>query len=78
MTPRLRHEAAVLALAVRFLTRLPVPAPAATPALLAATPRYYPLVGALIGTLGAGVLLAAAAFLPLPVAVVLALAATAP
>ena len=76
MTPRLRHEATVLALATAFLTRLPIPVPAATPALLAATPRYYPLVGGLVGTLGAGVLLIAATALPFPVAVLFALATT--
>lgn len=74
MNAHRRHEAAAaLVLATGFLTRLPVPAVAATPPRLAASLRWYPLVGALVGTLAAGALLAAAALLPMPVAVVLAL-----
>ena len=43
------NELAVFALAVQFLTRVPVPVGEAyTPARLAAAPRYYPLVGALV------------------------------
>ncbi len=61
---RLREEAAVALLAVQFLTRLPVPAPY-TPERLAATPRWYPAVGVLVGALAAAALwLAAQGFPP--------------
>ena len=70
------NELAVFALAVQFLTRVPVPAGAAfTPARFAATPRYYPLVGALAGALCAAVYALAQASLTPAVAVLLALAA---
>jgi adenosylcobinamide-GDP ribazoletransferase len=77
MRPRLRDEAAALLLAVQFLTRLPLRDPGFTPTRMAASPRYYPLVGALVGGLGALVLLAAGAALPWPVAVLASTAATA-
>lgn len=72
-----RDELAVFALAVQFLTRLPVPRdlPFSDARLLRAT-RYYPAVGLLVGAIGAAVLLAAAAALPWPVAVLLSMAAT--
>mgnify|MGYP001791974827 CR=1 FL=1 len=50
------NEFVVFALAVQFLTRFPVPlGDAYTPARLAATPRYYPLVGILVGALCAAI-----------------------
>ncbi|RBI83898.1 adenosylcobinamide-GDP ribazoletransferase [Rhodosalinus halophilus] len=72
-----RDEIGVFALAVQFLTRLPVPQDLAFSEgrLLRAT-RYYPLVGLLVGAIGAGVLLTAAMLLPWPVAVLLSMAAT--
>lgn len=71
------NELAVFALAVQFLTRVPVPVGAAfTPARLAAAPRYYPLVGALAGALCAAVYALAQASLTPAVAVLLALAAS--
>jgi adenosylcobinamide-GDP ribazoletransferase len=76
MSSRLRDEAAVLLLAVQFLTRLPLGDPGFTPARMAASPRYYPLVGAFVGGLGALVLLVAGAALPWPVAVLASTAAT--
>ena len=70
------NELAVFALAVQFLTRVPVPVGEAyTPARLAAAPRYYPLVGALVGALCAVVYSLAVAALTPAVAVLLALAA---
>ncbi|NWG45918.1 MAG: adenosylcobinamide-GDP ribazoletransferase [Alphaproteobacteria bacterium] len=49
-----RHEWVVFLLAVQFLTRLPVEVGAAyTPERLAASVRYYPAVGALVGLLTA-------------------------
>lgn len=50
MRRRLAEEVAVFALAVQFLTRLPLPRdPGYTPARLAATPRWYSAVGLLVG-----------------------------
>ncbi len=56
----LRHELAVLTLAIQFLTRLPVPANwAYTPERFQASVRYYPLVGAMVGAIGAVTLVVA-------------------
>ncbi len=73
----LRTEWTLFLLALQFLTRLPVPRdlPFSDDLLIRAT-RYYPLVGLLIGSLGAVVLVLAARWLALPVAVLLSLAAT--
>lgn len=51
MKARLREEGAVLLVATQFLTRLPVPEGAWTPARMAATPRWYPAVGLLVGAI---------------------------
>lgn len=52
MRARIAEEVAVFALALQFLTRLPLPADSGyTPERLAATPRWYPAVGLLIGGL---------------------------
>lgn len=52
MKQRLVEEGAILALAVQFLTRLPLPFdPGFTPERLAATPRWYPVVGLLVGAI---------------------------
>lgn len=66
-------------LAVQFLTRLPVPGTARlTPDQVASglvsAVGWFPLVGALIGTMTAAIALAAASLWPVPVAVVIALA----
>ena len=74
LAARARDEAAVFLLALQFLTRLPVPARGYTPARLAATPRWLPAVGALIGGLVALAWLAAAAVFPPVLAVLLATA----
>lgn len=71
---RLRHEAAVFLLALQFLTRLPLPDPGFTPARLAATPRWLPAAGVLIGALTALAWLAAAALFPPVLAALLATA----
>jgi adenosylcobinamide-GDP ribazoletransferase len=77
MTPRLREEVRVLALACAFLTRLPLPlAIHATPRRMAASLRYLPVIGALVGVVGAAVLLLAAQALPMAPAVLLSIAAT--
>jgi adenosylcobinamide-GDP ribazoletransferase len=73
---RLAEELALLATAAQFLTRIPLPAADHfTEQRLAAAPRYFPLVGALVGALCAGVYIAALAVFPASVAVLLALAA---
>lgn len=77
MTQRGPSDWQVFLLAVQFLTRLPVPRdlPFSEDLLIRAT-RYYPLVGLIVGTIGAAVLLAVAQALPMAVAVLLSLAAT--
>jgi len=64
------------ALAVRFLTRIPLPGedPARFAEDIGRAVTLFPLVGALVGALAAAPLLLGAALWPLPVAVVLALA----
>jgi adenosylcobinamide-GDP ribazoletransferase len=53
---RWREERAVFLLTVQFLTRLPVRDPALwSPERMAAIPRHFPLVGALVGVLMAAV-----------------------
>ena len=52
MRARIAAEWAIFLLALQFLTRLPVPAdPGYTPERFAATPRWHPAVGALVGAL---------------------------
>jgi adenosylcobinamide-GDP ribazoletransferase len=72
----MREQWAIFLLAVQFLTRLPVPASAGfTPERLTAATRFYPLVGALIGGLVAGVYALALLLWPPMVAVLLSIAA---
>ena len=76
MSNPLVNELRALALAVQFLTRLPVPSGATySPRREAAAVRYYPLVGALIGGLCAGVFMLAEIRFSGPLAVLLAVAA---
>lgn len=76
MSNPLVNELRALALAVQFLTRLPVPSVATySPRREAAAVRYYPLVGALIGGLCAGVFMLADIRFSGPLAVLLAVAA---
>lgn len=73
----LGNEAAIFALALQFLTRLPVPtARLFTEARLAAAPRYFPLIGALIGALAAAIYWGAAQFFPPLIAAILSTGAT--
>ncbi len=52
MRERLSEECAIFALALQFLTRLPLPAdPGYSPERFAASPRWYPAVGLLVGAL---------------------------
>ena len=63
--------------ALRFFTRLPVPAWVGhSQDQLDHAARYFPLVGVIIGAIGAGVTLAAAQLLPETPAVLLGMAAT--
>ena len=72
----MREELAKTALAIQFLTRLPLPAGLRfSPERMAGTPAYYPLVGLMIGGVCAGVYWLAALLLPGHVGVVLALGA---
>lgn len=74
---RLREEAAALAFAWQFLTRVPLPvAVRYTPGRLAASQAWLPAVGLLIGAIAAAVLLAASRILPPVPAVLLSMAAT--
>ena len=76
MNRALANEWNAFAVAIRFLTRLPIPGDATGgPEGLAAGVRYYALVGALIGIVCAGVYWLALLVLPGPVAIVLAIAA---
>ncbi len=72
---RLAGEAGLLALALGFLTRLPVPAPDYAPARMALSLRWYPVAGALIGAIAALVWWLAATVLPPALAALLAVAA---
>lgn len=77
MRADLRLEWTLFLLAVQFLTRLPVPRDLAfSDDLLIRATKYYPLVGALVGAIGAGVLWLFALWVPLHVAIVLSVAAT--
>lgn len=72
----MKHEFAKLALAIQFLTRIPLPVePGYTPERMAGTPAYYPLVGVLIGAVCSGVFWFASLGLPVFVSVLLALGA---
>ena len=71
------HELRLLFTALQFLTRVPVPRWVGfEPDWLNHSARYFPLIGAGVGAMGASVLWAAAQVLALPVAVWLSMAAT--
>lgn len=71
------REAQVFLLAVQFLTRLPVPRDLPfSERRQAEAAKYYPLVGLLIGALGAIVLWLTGQLFPMVIAVLLATAAT--
>ena len=74
---RAREEFAVFLLAVQLLTRWPVRSPAVfTEARLTASPRYYPLVGALVGAFAGCVFWLAHLVFPPSLALVLSTAAS--
>jgi len=66
----------LFAVAMQFLTRVPVPLGRFDPAWLHASARYFPVVGALVGATGAAVTLLAGALWPAMVAALLGMAAT--
>jgi adenosylcobinamide-GDP ribazoletransferase len=71
------HELRLVFVALQFLTRVPVPrAVGFDPAWLSASARPFPLVGAGVGAAAAAVLWLGAQAWPLPVAVLLSMAAT--
>ncbi len=70
------EEAALALVAIQFLTRLPVPAGVYAPARMAASPRWYPAAGALVGGIAALVWGAAAAVFPPLLAALLTTAAS--
>lgn len=77
MSPRLARQLNLALLAWQFLTRVPPPvAPVWGPRRMAAAPRYFPLVGLIIGAAGAGVYGFGVAIFPPVAAVLLSLAAT--
>jgi adenosylcobinamide-GDP ribazoletransferase len=73
----IRREAALVATALTFLTRLPLVArwSSADPAALNASLRYFPLCGALVGALLALVYSSALSLWPPPIAALLTLSA---
>ncbi|MEM7509218.1 MAG: adenosylcobinamide-GDP ribazoletransferase [Pseudomonadota bacterium] len=72
----MKHEGASFLLAVQFLTRIPVPSQTLyTPERMAASVRYYPLVGLLVGGFSGLVFLISDAVFPHVIAVLLAIAA---
>ncbi|MEM1151488.1 MAG: adenosylcobinamide-GDP ribazoletransferase [Pseudomonadota bacterium] len=71
----MRDEGASFLLAIQFLTRVPVGSDRLyTPKRLAASVRYYPLVGVLIGCVSAAMFLASSLVVPQTVAILLAIA----
>lgn len=73
----IRRELEYFLGAIRFFTRLPVPAWVGHSAeALNHSARYFPAVGLVVGAIGALVYLAAAQLWPQPVAVLLSMAAT--
>jgi adenosylcobinamide-GDP ribazoletransferase len=71
-----RRQGALLLVAIQFLTRVPVPAPAAAdPSATVRAARFYPVVGQLVGAIVAAVWLVVGRFWSPPVAAAAALAA---
>ncbi|MCB1351446.1 MAG: adenosylcobinamide-GDP ribazoletransferase [Rhodobacteraceae bacterium] len=76
MRARLAEEGAIFLLAVQFLTRLPVRSTRLySPARLAATPRWHPAVGLIVGAITGLVFVAAAHVFPPALAALLSTAA---
>ena len=76
MLDALIHQARLAAVALQFLTRVPVRLQQFDPQWLHDSARHFPLIGTAVGAFGAAVLLAALWLWPPWVAVLLAMAAT--
>src|SRR6267378_2839476 len=75
--PRMNRELAVFFAALRFFSRLPVPRQVGhSQQQLEQAARYLPLVGVIVGALGAAVTIAAAQWLPISLAILAGMAAT--
>ena len=78
MPSPIQNELKTLILAIHFLTRIPTPFEIDyTPKRLSSASRYYPIVGAIIGSVAALAFFLASLALPTIVAVLIATAATA-
>ena len=77
MRAALKRELEAFFGALRFFTRIPVPAWVGhSQAQLDRASRYFPLVGVIVGAIGAGVTEAAALVLPVSLAILLGMVAT--
>lgn len=77
MIVALRHELRLFFVALQYFTRLPTPRlQHFEPAWLSQSVRYFPVAGWIVGLIGAAVLWLGAQALPMPIAALLALAAT--
>lgn len=75
---KIKTEAQLFLTALMFYTRLPVPWNVPySPEVLHRSTRYITLVGLVVGGVGGGIFVVANAFLPVTVAVILSMAATA-
>ncbi|MEM6557252.1 MAG: adenosylcobinamide-GDP ribazoletransferase [Pseudomonadota bacterium] len=73
----MKQEGASFLLAVQFLTRIPIPSGGLyTPERMAASVRYYPMVGLLVGCVCAAVFALSLAVFPQVIAILLAIAAS--
>ncbi|WP_114650090.1 adenosylcobinamide-GDP ribazoletransferase [Pseudothauera hydrothermalis] len=73
----MRYQLELFFIALGFFTRIPVPAWVPwSPERLNHAARYFPLVGWVVGAVGAGAFLALAQVLPVSLAVILSMAAT--
>jgi len=71
------HQLRLFFIALQFFTRIPIPHWVGfEPAWLNHASRYFPLVGVVVGAIGAAIYFIAAHWLPAPVAAVLSTAAT--
>ena len=76
MIKKLTDEFVIFLLAMQFLTRLPIPGGFSfSQERLSAAPRYYPLVGVIIGVLVASIFFASTIIFPNSVSIILALGA---
>lgn len=77
LLPAIAHELRLFAVALQFFTRLPIALRRFDPQWLNQSARYFPLVGMVVGGVGASILWGVSAAWPAPIAVVASMAATA-